>query len=295
MRPFAGNKAGRLPVVPPPPGHVRRTRTRETRLPGLAPLFVDVRRARADLVGVPDELASLECHAQANARSESQAQRLLNHVEMKLHGDYLRLASPLNRRDRHRLSQFRVACPRRRFVTVRGIYAAVSLSNLDSGAEVETTHARISISNVSRAVTARVLQGIIDYAGHQGSVALSAGWEINLNFTAPLFSGSLDANSQGAVRVLLPPGFATSFEATVANQSDFVCRADIKTHISHSKQHGRSVYRFGDDLPAIRLISAGGPIVIDNLDGPWEDAMEGALLRPRLPQWRAACLQSPIG
>ena len=58
-------------------------------------------------------------------------------------------------------------------------------------------------------MNARVKEGIVDYAGHQGSVRLSAGWEINLKFTSHEFIGGLDAVSEGPTRVLIPEGFAT--------------------------------------------------------------------------------------
>jgi hypothetical protein len=70
---------------------------------------------------------------------------------------------------------------------------------LTAGANVETTHARITILNVGPQVNARVEEGIIDYSGHQRSARLFAGREINLNFISQAYTGELNATAEGPV------------------------------------------------------------------------------------------------
>ncbi|MGH9353445.1 MAG: ClpX C4-type zinc finger protein, partial [Terriglobia bacterium] len=73
--------------------------------------------------------------------------------------------------------------------------------------------------------------------------------------------------AEGPVRVLLPPDFETSFEASIAKDACFVCRADIGTRIAQGEQDGRTIFRFGQEPPAIRLVSLKGPMVIDSRSG----------------------------
>ena len=113
-------------------------------------------------------------------------------------------------------------------------------------------------------MNARVEQGIIDYSGHQGSVQLFAGWEINLKFPLQTYTGGVDATAEGPVRALIPEGFGTGFEADVVHNPAFVCRTDMASQIKPREHGGRRIYTFGQGAPAIRLVSKRGPIVIDN-------------------------------
>ena len=164
----------------------------------------------------------------------------------------------------HCTTQFTATCPVKRAVTVRGVYSAIRVSDLIGGADIQTTHARITILNVGPRVVAKVEHGLIDYSGQQGSVELSAGWEINLNFTSRSFAGEMKATAEGSVKVLLPHGFTTSFAASTTKDAAFVCRADIAPHIQHREEVGRVIHTFGQGTPPVRLLSMKGPIVIDN-------------------------------
>jgi hypothetical protein len=159
----------------------------------------------------------------------------------------------------------------------------VSLTDLSAGADVETTHGRVTLLNVCGAVAARAVNGIVDYSGHEGSIRLYADWGINLNLDSAEFDGKLTAIAEGPVRVLLPSGFSTPFEARTAKDAAFICRADIREQILRREENGPVIYTFGEGPPRVRLFSLKGPIVIDNAASPYEEAVEHAMQRPRPP------------
>jgi hypothetical protein len=265
-------KPGYVVCSIPMKGLVRVTKTERLGgyLPGLAPIRADVLNAILELIGVSGSESLLEMRSRADAPDPIQARSMLDEINMELQDGRLRLFSPPNRMNQHCLTEFAITCPRVRPLTVRGVYSAVRISDLIGGADIETTQARITILDVGPQVNARVKEGIVDYAGHQGSVRLSAGWEINPKFTSLEFIGGLDAVSEGPVRVLIPEGFATCFEANVAKDVALVCRADIKSRLVRREEAGRFIYRFGQGATVVGLKSLNGPIVIDNVSGPGE-------------------------
>ncbi len=232
----------------------------------MGPVYADVSHGIVEFAGVEGFESSIEVRSKADAPDECEAQQMLDAVAIKFDKEgHLSLLNAPQRKEGHCLTEFLVTCPRERAITVRGVYSTVRLSDLTGGADIETSHARITLLNVGPAVNARVAEGIIDYSGHAGCVKLNAGWEINLNFTGPVFEGSLEATCEGPLRVLLPAHFASSFGASVAKEASFVCRADITTQVLRREDGGRVIYTFGEGKPAIRLVSVRGPIVMDNL------------------------------
>lgn len=262
----ASNKPRYMLYSPPHKGLIRLTKSLRLagHLPGLTPIRVHVDHGMLEVIGLPGVETFVEAHSKADAPNQTRARRLLDQVEIELKDGHVRFSTPPGRFNQHCQSSFTITCPKGRPVTVCGAYAAVRLSDFTAGANIETTHARITISNVGPKVNARVKEGIIDYSGDQGSARLFAGWEINLNFTSQTYTGELDATAEGPVRVLIPQGFATPFEASVTKDAAFVCRADFQLQINHRKRGGRLLYRFGQGSPLIRLTSVNGPIVIDN-------------------------------
>ena len=237
-------------------------------LPGLTPIHAEARNAIVEIIGVAGSETFLEMEGRADAPDAKQARRLLDQVTMELKGGRLQLFNSPDGHNQHCLTEFTILCPKERRTTVRGSYSAVRLADLIAGADVETNHARITIQNVGPVVNARVEEGIIDYSGNEGSVRLFAGWELNLNFVSQEFAGNVDAEAEGPVRVLIPEGFATCFEASIAKDAPFVCRTDIKSQIMERTKAGRLTYTFGQGAPVIRLLSRKGPIVIDNTGDP---------------------------
>jgi hypothetical protein len=151
-------------------------------------------------------------------------------------------------------------------ITVNGDYAAIRVIGVDGPVHLSTAHARITLVDTTGDVEAIAESGIIDFSGDRGHVRLYADWEINLNFTAQHFDGSLDAIAAQPIRVLLPPGFASAFEVIVQRKADFACRADICDHVAFHKRDGKSVFTFGSGDPALHFTSLDGPVVVDSVD-----------------------------
>lgn len=209
---------------------------------------------------------SVELCAEAGAASESDAAALLEEIKLTRHDKVLSLSMPKFVQERPSTAFIEVQAPRETPITVNGEYAAMRVIGLDAPVHLSTTHARITLLDTTGNVDARAESGIIDFSGERGHVHLDADWEINLNFTARQFDGSLDARAAQPIRVLLPSGFASAFEVTVQHKSDFVCRADICDHIAVHKRDGKSIFMFGSGIPALHFVSLGGPVILDSVD-----------------------------
>lgn len=252
----------------PAPGLVRVSKLERLGglLTGSGPIRAEIANASLELIGVPGGQTFIEYESRADAKDQAQARRLLSQVQIQQKNGHVRLISPRHR-GRRCHTEFLMMCPGERPVSVDGTYAAIRVADMRGRVDVNTTHARITLLNVTSIVNARVEEGIIDYSGQEGSVRLFAGWELNLDFLLPHFQGQMEATAEGPVRVLLPPDFETSFEASIAKDACFVCRADIGTRIAQGERGGRIIFRFGEEPPAIRLTSLKGPIVIDSRSG----------------------------
>jgi hypothetical protein len=118
--------------------------------------------------------------------------------------------------------------------------------------------------------------GIVDFGGARGNAILNATSEVELKFTATRFQGTLSASAERPVRVLVPQGFQTPFQAIVSRRKDFICRADFCSEIKSEKMNGLYVFTFsgdGKDAPErVHLRSEHATVVIDIADrvcGPW--------------------------
>jgi hypothetical protein len=123
----------------------------------------------------------------------------------------------------------------------------------------------MKLIDVAGDVQATARAGMIDVAGDRGRVRLVADGEIgeiNLKLTAARFDGSLDAEAEVAIRVLLPPDFECPWEAVVARPEQFLCRADIAPRLRRFDRHGLAVFAYGEGDPVVRLVSRG-VLVID--------------------------------
>jgi hypothetical protein len=209
---------------------------------------------------------SVQLCAEAGAASEADAKALLKEIKMTFDDKILSLSMPEYMQARPSSSFVEVQAPLQTPITLNSVYAGMRVIGMDGPVHISTTHGRITLLDTTGDVDARVESGIIDFSGHRGHVHLEADWEINLNFTAQNFDGSLDAKAQGPVRILLPSGFTATFEAIVQRKSDFVCRADISNRVSSHKRDGKWVFRFGSGDPSLHFISLGGPVVMDNPD-----------------------------
>lgn len=209
---------------------------------------------------------SVQLCAEAGAASESDAKALLEEIKMAFDNKILSLSMPEYVQERPSSSFLQVQAPLQTPITLNGIYAAVRVIGVNAPVHLSTTHGRITLLETTGDVDARVESGIIDFSGRRGNVQLAADWEINLNFTAQDFDGSLDAKAQGPVRVLLHSGFTSAFEVIVQRKSDFVCRADVCDRVSSHKRDGKWVFTFGSGDPSLHFTSLGGSVVMDNSD-----------------------------
>ena len=65
--------------------------------------------------------------------------------------------------------------------------------------------------------------------------------------------------------MLIPHGFSSGIEAHVRNDDQFVCRADILSHVRRRTERDGVVLTFGSDQPALRVVSLEASVVIDNM------------------------------
>ena len=74
---------------------------------------------------------------------------------------------------------------------------------------------------------------------------------------------SLNAWWAGPLRVLVPKGFETPFEVIVARRNEFICRAEL---CSHMKQQGASFVYAGDGKTDARqfVLRSDQTLMIDN-------------------------------
>ena len=209
---------------------------------------------------------SVQLCAEAGAALESDAQALLEEIKLTRDDKLLSLSMPKFLQERPSTAFIQVQAPREMPITVNGDYAAMRVIGVDGPVHLSTAHARITLLDTTGDVEAIAESGIIDFSGDRGHVRLYADWEINLNFTAQHFDGSLDAIAAQPIRVLLPSGFVTAFEVIVQRKSDFACRADICDHVAFHKRDGKSVFTFGSGDPALHFTSLDGPVVVDSVD-----------------------------
>ena len=105
---------------------------------------------------------------------------------------------------------------------------------------ISAVRGRATILNTSGLVDASA--GVVDFAGAQGTVSLTAFMDINVRLTATKFRGHLSANAQRQVLVFFPPGFQTPVDVLVEKSKDFVCRADFCSRVKEDREN--SLYRF---------------------------------------------------
>ena len=206
--------------------------------------------------------------AQAGAANEGDARRSLEEITLARTGQWLKVTAPQSSRERPTNAWLDVEAARNRAVTVNGTYSYIELFGIDAPVQLSTTHARMKLIEVAGDVQATAHVGIIDFAGDGGRIELHADGEIgeiNLKFTTELFDGTLDAEAEVAIRVLLPPACESPFEAVVDRPDLFVCRANIAPRVRRNDRRGAVAFSYGHGDPVLRLVSHGA-LVIDNAD-----------------------------
>jgi hypothetical protein len=152
--------------------------------------------------------------------------------------------------------------------TVHSSFAAVQLHNMTGPVRVTAIHARATILNTTGRVDATGF--VVDFAGSEGTVILSAEAEINLKFTTARFQGVMMAWAQRSVRVLVPRAFQTPFRVLVNRPQDFLCRTEFSTKVQSEKKDGLYVFTYAGDGSTsperVHLRSEHGTVVVDTAD-----------------------------
>ena len=209
---------------------------------------------------------SVRLCAEAGAQTESDANGLLAKIKLSSENGALALLAPLGSAKTQPRADLRIQAPAHVPVTVTGSYAALAVRGLHGAVKLTTTHGRITILDTTGSVEANANDfGMIDFSAVRGNVRLHSATELNVYIPAQQFDGTLEAVAERPVRVLLPHGFVSPFEAVVKNKRDFVCRADICGQVTQSKRNGNVVFTYGKTEPKLRFTSAHGPVVIDTV------------------------------
>jgi hypothetical protein len=212
---------------------------------------------------------SIRFCAQGEGNSESEARGHLDQVSMTFLGATVSLKGPILAEKPQIRGSFFLDAPADAPVVIHASFTAVEIRDMAGPVRVTATHARAKILDTTGQVDASAF--VIDFAGSRGRVNLSAEAEINLKMTAPRFDGTLMAWAQRPLRMRVPPGFITPFQALVNRPEDFVCRADFCSKVKKEKKNGLYVFTYiGDGGAAPELVhlrSEQATIVIDTTVG----------------------------
>ncbi len=254
-------------VRPSTPNNVHRLDELVLSRQQLPELSLSVQSSLTSIEGGDRSDYSVRLCAEAGAQTEAEANRLLEQIKLTAEGNTLTLVTPQGSAQSRPSAHLRVQAPADVPVTINGTYAALAVRGINAPVKLTTTHARITVLDTTGDVEATASEfGIVDFSGSRGHVRLQAATEININIPVQHFDGTLEAVAERPVRVLLPPGFASPFEAVVKLQRDFVCRANICGEIKRTKRDGQVLFTFGSGEPLLRFRSLSGPVVIDSTD-----------------------------
>jgi hypothetical protein len=161
-------------------------------------------------------------------------------------------------------------------ITVHASFASVQVCDMSGPVQVSAIHGRACILDTTGRVAASGF--VVDFAGSQGVVKLSAEHGINVKFTGVRFDGTMMAWAQRTVRVLVPRGFRTPFQAFVSRARDFVCRTEFRKKIKCERSGGLHVFTYDGDGSTppenVHLRSEHGKLVIDDTITERESARE---------------------
>ena len=203
--------------------------------------------------------------AEGGGQTEAEANQRLQNCLFSVAGSTVSLSRPDGFEGPDARSELLVEAPQDAGVVIHGSYASAQVRDLAGPVRIAATHARVTVLNTTGQVDATA--HVVDFAGSRGRVTLSAEAEINLKITAPEFEGTVLAWAQQSVRLLVPAGFNTPFEAIVGSRDRFVCRADFRSKVEQSRQGELFVYTYGAGIDGssapLRLRSEASTVVID--------------------------------
>lgn len=210
---------------------------------------------------------SIRFCARGEGSSEAEAHQRLQDVSMTHLGSVVSINNTSRGIDLRTTGSFLVAAPAGAPIIIHGSYAPVEVRDMRGPLRVTASHARATILDTTGQVDADAF--VVDFAGSQGKVTLTAEAEINLKMTATKFDGTILAWAQRPVHMLVPPGFLTPFQAMVNRPQDFVCRADLCSKVRQEKTNGLYVFTYAGDGSAnpefVHLRSEQATVVIDNI------------------------------
>lgn len=220
---------------------------------------------KVEITGSNREDWSLRFCAYGEGSSEDEASGRLQEVSLTRVGGTISLNGPAISRIVGAGGNLLLEAPPDAPITVHASFAPVEVRNMTGPVRVTAIHARAKVLNATGQVDATGF--VVDFAGSQGRVILSAEAEINLKLTAAMFEGTLTAWAQGPVRVLVPPAFHTPFQAVVNRQEDFACRTGFSANVKPEKNGNLYVFTYpgdGSTLPkGVHLRSEHATVVID--------------------------------
>ncbi len=222
-------------------------------------------RHMIEITGHDREDWSLQYCAYGEGNSESEALDRLQGISLRRLAATVSLNSSAPRVAHESGGNLTVQAPADAPITVHSSFTSVVVQNMTGPVRVTSIHARATLLNTSGQVDASAF--ILDFAGCQGAVILSAETEINVKLTAPEFKGPLTAWAQFAVRVLVPANFQTPFQAVVNRPQDFVCRTGFAANMKSDRNGRLYVFTYPGDgstpPDALHLRSEHGVIVVD--------------------------------
>lgn len=209
---------------------------------------------------------SLRFCAHGEGTSEGEARERLQNISMSRVGSAISLNGPDLDHVAGTGGQLAVSAPADAPIVVHASFAPVDVRDMTGPVRVTATHGRAKVLDTTGKVDANGF--VVDFAGSKGTVILSAEAEINLKLTTARFDGTLSAWAQRSVRVLVPQGSQTPFQAFVNRPQDFFCRTDFCSRVKQERKGGLYVFTYAGDGGSppeqVHLRSEQATVVIDS-------------------------------
>jgi hypothetical protein len=154
--------------------------------------------------------------------------------------------------------------PADRPVTIHADWAAIDVFDVRAPVRISSSHGRVAVLNTSDHVDVTAEQGgSIVWSGSKGQVRLEADLGIDLKLTEPHFVGTVNASSDGGVRVLLPQGFTSSVRVQVCRDDEFRCDADVKQRFVRTTSSEHVTFTCGSGPAVLQLTSREKTVIIE--------------------------------
>lgn len=209
---------------------------------------------------------SLRFLASGDGSSEAEAVDRSRQFSCARIGSTISVNGPLREHRREGEGYLEIASPADAPINVQTTFASVQVCDMSSPVWVSAMQAHARILNTTGTVAASGY--VVSFAGSEGEVTLSAEHNMNVKFNSVQFDGTMTARAQRSLRILVPRGFRTPFEALVQRRRDFVCRTEFRGKVKHERRGTMHVFTYDGDgsVPAerVQLRSEHGAVVIDD-------------------------------